>query len=170
MRNACCTVCHLRGRYGTPRRSALVKGDTGEILATDVIPNDPCFIMYSRKGYIKRMPADAFALQNRGTRGMQPMHYAYKSMCMQYKYSTSRMCIHLCSTSKVCCSSIRTGRQGGRMREDDALDSMLSAHAHDPIMIFTQDGVVRSLPAYQVPEASRASGGTALAQVCCRRA
>lgn len=51
------------------------------------------------------------------------------------------------------------------MREDDALDSMLSAHAHDPIMIFTQDGVVRSLPAYQVPEASRASGGTALAQV-----
>lgn len=56
-------------RHGTPRRSALVQGDTGEIRAVDVIPNDPCFIMYSRKGYIKRMPADAFALQNRGTRG-----------------------------------------------------------------------------------------------------
>lgn len=35
----------------------------------DIIPNAPSIVVYSKKGYIKRMSADTFAVQGKGGRG-----------------------------------------------------------------------------------------------------
>ena len=37
--------------------------------------------------------------------------------------------------------------------------------SHDSILFFTEDGVARSLKAYQIPEASRTAVGAAITQV-----
>lgn len=115
----------LASKYGDGRRSALVQDAGVEIREVDTIPNAPCVITYSKKGYIKRMPAETFSLQARGGRG----------------------------------------KAGARLKGGDSMDQVLSASTHDALLVFTEDGQVRSLPAYQVPEASRTATGTPIAQL-----
>lgn len=40
-----------------------------ELRQEDIIPNTPSLIVYSRRGYIKRMRADAFDVQRLGGKG-----------------------------------------------------------------------------------------------------
>ena len=40
-----------------------------ELTPEDVTPNAPSLVVYSRKGYIKRMSADTFTVQGRAGRG-----------------------------------------------------------------------------------------------------
>lgn len=38
-------------------------GESGELSVEDVIPNRASLLVFSRKGYIKRMPTDLFSVQ-----------------------------------------------------------------------------------------------------------
>jgi len=38
-------------------------GESGALSEEDIVPNRPSVLVFSRKGYIKRMPADLFATQ-----------------------------------------------------------------------------------------------------------
>ena len=38
-------------------------GESGTLSEEDIVPNRPSVLVFSRKGYVKRMPADLFATQ-----------------------------------------------------------------------------------------------------------
>jgi DNA gyrase subunit A len=55
-------------KYGSKRRTEIVQSPQIELKEIDVIPNNPCIIVYSSKGYIKRMNPNTFSVQGlRGT-------------------------------------------------------------------------------------------------------
>ena len=56
-------------QFGRPRRSELSVDSSDAIDEMAVIPNEPAFLVSSRRGYIKRMRADTFTLQARNGRG-----------------------------------------------------------------------------------------------------
>ena len=56
-------------KHGTPRRTLLALSDDGEVDDRELVPDGESVIFYSRRGFIKRMPADTFAQQARGGRG-----------------------------------------------------------------------------------------------------
>lgn len=57
------------------------------------------------------------------------------------------------------------GKGAGRLRADDALLRVLSASARDRVLLFTERGRVFGVPAFEIPEGSRTSGGTPLPQL-----
>ena len=59
-------------KHGRPRRSQLRELPAGDSKLDEisVIPNEPSIIVFSKRGYIKRMPASTFNVQARGGRGM----------------------------------------------------------------------------------------------------
>lgn len=44
------------------------------------------------------------------------------------------------------------------------MSEVLHVMAHDSILFLTQDGIARSIKAYQIPEASRTAAGSAITQ------
>eukprot|EP00891_Asterochloris_glomerata_P009690 jgi/Astpho2/9690/Aster-03682 len=53
-------------KFGTPRRTAIAEtGSATQLSNEDLIPNQPSLILFSRRGYIKRMPGNTFAVQHR---------------------------------------------------------------------------------------------------------
>ena len=44
------------------------------------------------------------------------------------------------------------------------MEEVLHVMSHDSILFFTEDGVARTLRAYQIPEASRTAVGAAITQ------
>lgn len=59
-------------RYGGARRTEIGHG-ISDITREDLIPREDVLIAMTQGGYIKRMPANALARQNRGTRGKKAM-------------------------------------------------------------------------------------------------
>ena len=57
------------------------------------------------------------------------------------------------------------GKTGAKLKTDDSVEEVLHVMSHDSILFFTEDGVARSLKAYQIPEASRTAIGAAITQV-----
>ena len=66
-------------KFGRPRRSEVVEPAVvdSKQAAAAVIPNEPSIIVFSKRGYIKRMRADTFNVQGRNGRGMPP-RFTYK--------------------------------------------------------------------------------------------
>ena len=58
--------------FGQPRRSQVLSAPEGGDSLTDisVVPNEPNIIVVSKRGFIKRMPADTIEVQNRNGRGV----------------------------------------------------------------------------------------------------
>ena len=59
----------VAAKYGTPRRTAIVHDGGVELKQEDVTPNASSLVVFSRKGYIKRMSADTFTVQGLRGRG-----------------------------------------------------------------------------------------------------
>ena len=57
------------------------------------------------------------------------------------------------------------GMQGAKLKGDDSVEDIVQCMDHDSVLFFTSDGVVRSLKAHQIPQASRTAIGTAITQV-----
>ena len=57
------------------------------------------------------------------------------------------------------------GMRGAKLKGDDSVDEIVQCFDHDSVLFFTSDGVVRSLKAHQIPQASRTAIGTAITQV-----
>jgi DNA gyrase/topoisomerase IV subunit A len=59
-----------------------------ELREEDIIPNSPSVVVYSRKGYIKRMSADTFAVQGvRGTGESWPVACRITSTRFQFNFT-----------------------------------------------------------------------------------
>ncbi|KAL3143174.1 hypothetical protein ABBQ38_002033 [Trebouxia sp. C0009 RCD-2024] len=115
----------IAAKFGSPRRTVMSAEANSSMSVEDIIPNSQSLVVFSRKGYIKRIPADTFSLQHRGGRGMQ----------------------------------------GAKLKGDDSVEDIVQCMDHDSVLFFTSDGVVRSLKAHQIPQASRTAIGTAITQV-----
>lgn len=58
----------IANKHGSERKTQIVQNAQLELKEIDVIPNNPCIIVYSSKGYIKRMNPNTFSVQGlRGT-------------------------------------------------------------------------------------------------------
>jgi hypothetical protein len=55
--------------------------------------------------------------------------------------------------------------RGAKLKGDDSVDEIVQCLDHDSVLFFTSDGVVRSLKAHQIPQASRTAIGSAITQV-----
>ena len=63
-------VEELRDKYGTPRRTQIVKHGIKEFSIEDVVPDTQTVVMITKAGYIKRIPPDTFKTQHRGGKGV----------------------------------------------------------------------------------------------------
>lgn len=59
----------IAAKFGSPRRTVMSAEANSSMSVEDIIPNSQSLVVFSRKGYIKRIPADTFSLQHRGGRG-----------------------------------------------------------------------------------------------------
>ncbi|CAI5520836.1 unnamed protein product [Closterium sp. Naga37s-1] len=60
----------LKDEFGGPRRTRIeADGTAGDLDPSDVIPNATVLLNLSERGYVKRMAADTFSAQKRGTAG-----------------------------------------------------------------------------------------------------
>lgn len=57
------------------------------------------------------------------------------------------------------------GKAGTRMKEDDVIEHFLTCCDHDRILLFSDRGVVYTLPAYQIPASSRNARGVPIVQI-----
>jgi DNA gyrase subunit A len=62
----------VRNKYSDPRRTEIC-AVSGEVDIEDLIPQEECVITLTQFGYIKRIPADTYKIQNRGGRGVSGM-------------------------------------------------------------------------------------------------
>lgn len=61
----------VREKIGNERRTRIVPQEADEIGNEDLIPDEDTIITITRQGYIRRVPADTFRVQNRGGRGVK---------------------------------------------------------------------------------------------------
>ena len=57
------------------------------------------------------------------------------------------------------------GKAAAKIKEDDGIEHFISCCDHDTVLFFSDRGVVYSIPAYQLPSASRTARGTPLVQM-----
>lgn len=63
----------IQKRFGDDRRTKIAEGEAVSIEDEDLIEQKDVLLTLSHNGYIKRMPADEFKVQNRGGRGIKGM-------------------------------------------------------------------------------------------------
>ncbi len=63
---------NLRDKYADDRRTE-ISAVSGEVDIEDLIPEEMCVITKTKGGYIKRLPADTYSVQNRGGKGIMGM-------------------------------------------------------------------------------------------------
>lgn len=85
----------IAAKFGSDRRTVMSSEASSAMSMEDIIPNSQSLVVYSKKGYIKRIPADTFAVQNRGGKGM----------------SLLPSCMRLCHS--FCRREVQTGTQLG---------------------------------------------------------
>ena len=62
-------AAEVAARFGDDRRTALRLGDDGSVDDDALVPEGESIVVFSKRGFVKRMPADTFSQQGRGTRG-----------------------------------------------------------------------------------------------------
>src|SRR5207244_6984643 len=60
----------IKKRHGDARRTRIVPMEADEIGDEDVIPEEEMIVTVTRRGYIKRVPAETYRVQRRGGRGV----------------------------------------------------------------------------------------------------
>ena len=60
----------LLEKFGDDRRTQVMSRAVDDFRQEDLIPNEPCIIMVTKDGYIKRMPTTTFKIQGRGGKGV----------------------------------------------------------------------------------------------------
>lgn len=58
-----------------------------------------------------------------------------------------------------------TGKKSGSLKEDDAIDIVLTGMSHDTLVVIADDGSCFSLRAFDVPERSRTSQGSPIGEL-----
>ena len=114
-------ISEIADKYGDDRRTS-IGYDEYDISMEDLIPDEPCVIVRTNLGYVKRMTPDNYKSQHRcgkGIKGMQTI-------------------------------------------DDDYIKDLFMTTSHHVLTFLTNTGRAYKLKAYEIPEASRTSRGTAI--------
>lgn len=60
----------IKAKYPSERRTKIIPGELGEFRAEDLIPDEEVIVSFTKTGYVKRVPRDAYRSQNRGGKGV----------------------------------------------------------------------------------------------------
>lgn len=60
----------IKEKYPSERRTKIIPGELGEFRAEDLIPDEEVIVSFTKTGYVKRVPRDAYRSQNRGGKGV----------------------------------------------------------------------------------------------------
>ncbi len=60
----------LRAKFGTPRKTRVIKGSVNNFSQEDLVANEETIISFTEDGYIKRLPITTFRTQKRGGKGV----------------------------------------------------------------------------------------------------
>lgn len=63
-------LIELKDKYGSERRTVLVKNPIGEFKVEDLIPDEQAIIIITKSGYVKRLPPNTYKTQGRGGKGV----------------------------------------------------------------------------------------------------
>jgi DNA gyrase subunit A len=73
-------MTEVKEKYGDKRRTQILQQEAGEFRDEDLIPHQQVVVTLSDRGYIKRVPAEAFRTQHRGGKGIIGMVTRDKDM------------------------------------------------------------------------------------------
>jgi len=60
----------LKSKYGDPRRTAILEQGNMEFRVEDLIPHQRMVVSVSNRGYVKRVPSQAYTTHHRGSKGI----------------------------------------------------------------------------------------------------
>ncbi len=63
----------MKETYGDARRTKVYKQKLGSYSEEDLIANQPCLVMMTKSGYVKRLPLNTYRSQRRGGKGVSGM-------------------------------------------------------------------------------------------------
>ncbi len=63
-------LIELKTKYGSDRKTTLVKQPIGEFKVEDLIPEQQAMVIITKSGYVKRVPPDTYKTQGRGGKGV----------------------------------------------------------------------------------------------------
>jgi DNA gyrase subunit A len=66
-------LAELKDKYGDPRRTKVYKYGLEKLSDEDLIPNENTLIVLTKGGYVKRLSAESYRIQQRGGRGVMGM-------------------------------------------------------------------------------------------------
>jgi DNA gyrase/topoisomerase IV subunit A len=89
-------------------------------------------VVFSKRGYIKRMGADTFSLQGRNGRGAAPVP------CTQHHELCRLHTLLACVMHAVQGLSLFAGTKGATLKSDDSMEEVLHVMDHDSVLFFTQ--------------------------------
>jgi hypothetical protein len=143
----CCTAECVHLRPGPAGCSCNCRFAGEPQLATATIPNDTSFVVFSKRGYIKRMGADTFSLQGRNGRGA--------SAAQRHASRINILClptvVALGAACNVRLATICTGTKGATLKSDDSMEEVLHVMDHDSVLFFTQVKLLCYMHAARVP-------------------
>lgn len=63
-------LLELKDKYGSDRKTTLVKQPIGEFKVEDLIPEEQAIVIITKSGYVKRVPPQTYKTQGRGGKGV----------------------------------------------------------------------------------------------------
>jgi DNA gyrase subunit A len=81
-------LLEVKRQFGDARRTEIVE-DVGEVVEEDLIPREDVVITFSRRGYIKRVPANLYKSQRPGGKGRIGTRVASEDVVSQILFASS---------------------------------------------------------------------------------
>lgn len=81
-------LIEVKEQFADPRRTEIIE-EEGEVLDEDLIPHEDMVVTFSRKGYVKRMPASAYKTQKPGGKGRIGAKTASEDVVSQILYAST---------------------------------------------------------------------------------
>ncbi|MCA1959997.1 MAG: DNA gyrase subunit A [Desulfomonile sp.] len=81
-------LLEVKDQFSDPRRTEIIEAE-GEVQDEDLIPREDMVVTFSRKGYVKRMPASAYKTQKPGGKGRIGAKTASEDVVSQILYAST---------------------------------------------------------------------------------
>lgn len=164
----------IGAKYGDARRTGH-KALVGDFVADDLVEDEPCVLMRTDMGYVKRMKPGSFRLQKRGGRGSRVATAGGDCVLDMVSATALSRVLFFTDLGRVYCvrayqipDTAKTARGTAlaglltKMRPDESVTGMVvmdrSMASDGHLVIGTEGGVIKRVPLSDIPENIRSSG------------
>ena len=150
----------VRNKYSDARRTEIC-AVSGEVGIEDLIPQEDCVITLTQFGYIKRIPADTYKIQNRGGRGVAGMKTKEEDVAKEMFVVNSHDLILFFTDKgkvhKLKCFEIPEGSRQSKgmmianilpIEQDEKVTSMIKVDSMDDdkyLIMVTKKGIIKRI-------------------------